>query len=377
MTCGLLMRRSGVLLLVLLAGCGRETECELDTDCELDPGGVCTVARTGNQWCAYPDDACPTGLRYAEDEAGDGLGGTCTDEPWITQVMPERRLETAAGALGTRLVIAGGFSAGMTEGLPITTKVLTYDTLLDEWGELPDAPVAWTHANLAAVGGAVYLLGGLDGTGFVAIGDSYVLEAGATAWTPLPPMPPGEARGAAAVVVSGGHIFLLGGSSTSGVLASSLDFDLVSRTWSVMPVELPTARSHAAAIRRFDGTFFLAGGLGDLTSARPLGDVYALPQDGTAWELREPMPTPRGGCAYGPAFGLLLCAGGEANLEALDVVEIYDTNRNVWITAEPMPEPRAGARGTVVGSRLYVPGGSATLAFEPTASLFVFSATAR
>jgi N-acetylneuraminic acid mutarotase len=298
-------------------------------------------------------------------------------EPWTEVTMPERRLETAAGALGTRLVIAGGFSASMTEGLPITTQVLTYDTLLDEWGALPDAPVAWTHANIAAVGGVVFLLGGLDGTGFVAIGDSYVLEAEATEWTPLPPMPPGEARGASAVVVSGGHIFLFGGASTSGVLANSLDFDIATRSWSVMPVDLPTARSHAAATRRFDGTFFLAGGLGDLTSARPLGDVYALPQDGTVWELREPMPTPRGGCAYGTAFGQLFCAGGEAGLEALDVVEIYDTNRNVWTTATPMPEPRAGARGTVVGSRLYVPGGSSTLDFEPTDSLFVFTTTAR
>ena len=110
-------------------------------------------------------------------------------EPWTATQMPARRLETAAGALGTRLVIAGGFSASMTEGLPITMDVLTFDTLLGEWGSLPAAPVAWTHANVAAVGGAVYLLGGLDGRSFIAQPEAFVLEADALEWTPLDPLP--------------------------------------------------------------------------------------------------------------------------------------------------------------------------------------------
>jgi N-acetylneuraminic acid mutarotase len=284
---------------------------------------------------------------------------------------PVRRLETATGALGTRLVIVGGFSASMIEGLPITTDVLAYDTQFRRWSSLPPAPVAWTHANVAAVGGAVYLLGGLDGRSFVAQPEAFVLEAGASEWTPLPPLP--EARGAAAVVLSPGHIFLLGGASTTEVLATSLDFDIGTRTWSRMPVDLPTARSHAAGMRRYDGAFVIAGGLGDLTSGRPLGDVFTLPPNSDIWLLAEPMPTARGGCAYGVVFGSLLCAGGEAGLEALDDVEIYNPVLNAWTIAAPMPEPRAGARGTVVSNRLYIPGGSPTLDFEPTDSLFVFA----
>ncbi len=315
-------------------------------------------------------------------------------EPWVAKTMPARRLEAASGALGTRLVIAGGFAASETEGLPITTDILTFDPLLeqvgkDPWGTLPPAPVAWTHANLAAVGGSVYLLGGLDGRSFVAEPEAFVLEPVSTSsdelvWKPLPPLP--EPRGAAAIVVSQGHIYLLGGATTDGVTASVLDFELESSTWidpSPIP-PLPTARSHAAAMRTYDGTFIIAGGLGDLTTSRPLGDVYALrfpPVDGEApmWTLREPMPTARGGCAYGVAFGHLICAGGEAGLEALDVVEIYDPIPNDvapggrWFTHDPIPEPRAGARGAVVANQLYIPGGSATLAFEPTDSLFVFS----
>jgi len=314
-------------------------------------------------------------------------------DSWTTVQMddgtgvPPRRLEMAAGALGTRLVIAGGFSTGMTEGNLITMDVLTYDTASGEWGALPPAPVAWTHANVAAVGGVVYLLGGLEGASFQPNGAAYALDTrGASpTWQQLASMPAGEERGAAAVVVSAGHIYLLGGASRFDALATSLDFDIDppagTSPWSRF-VDLPTPRSHAAAIRRAgDGTIIVAGGLEDLTTTRPLADVYALPLDDVVlppetpvWQLRSTMPTARGGCAYGNLFGRLVCAGGEAGLDALDVVEIYDPNLDTWTTGEAMPEPRAGARGTVVGDRLYVPGGSATVTrFEPTDSLFVYA----
>ena len=123
-------------------------------------------------------------------------------------------------------------------------------------------------------------------------------------------MPAGQERGAAAVVVSPPHVFLLGGATSGGALASVLDFNVSTSTWSQLP-DLPTARSHAAAMRLDDGTLIVAGGLADGTGI-PLGDVYALPLGAAAWELREPMPTRRGGCAYGRVQRSLVCAGGEA-----------------------------------------------------------------
>lgn len=32
---------------------------------------------TGNRWCAYPDQGCPSGSRYSDQDVGDGLGGEC------------------------------------------------------------------------------------------------------------------------------------------------------------------------------------------------------------------------------------------------------------------------------------------------------------
>jgi Kelch motif protein len=102
--------------------------------------------------------------------------------------------------------------------------------------------------------------------------------------------------------------------------------------------------------------------------------VVALPPQATEWERRRTMPTARGGCAYGVAVGQLLCAGGESGRTALGTVEGYDPIGDVWYDYPDMPVDRAGTQGTVIGERLYVPGGAQVLAFEPTDTLYVFSA---
>lgn len=77
------MRRAILVLCTAVAvpsfGCpsSNPVECRDNTSCDLAPGGVCTVAPAGSQWCAYPDPACPGGLRYSDFHTGDGLGGTC------------------------------------------------------------------------------------------------------------------------------------------------------------------------------------------------------------------------------------------------------------------------------------------------------------
>jgi hypothetical protein len=287
--------------------------------------------------------------------------------------MPGRRLEPAVAALGTRLAVAGGFSTSAREGLEITREVIALDTFDGAWEALPALPVAWTHAALAASGGTLYLLGGLEGATFVPRGEAYALDPGAAAWRELPPLPAGEERGAAAVVVSPPHVYLIGGGAAgTGALASVLDYNLAASTWTRLP-DLPSPRSHAAAMRRGDGTLIVAGGLAHETGA-PLDEVYALPLGAEAWEPRAPMPTRRGGCAYGEALGWLICAGGEAGSSALRVVEAYDPSADAWVTMLPeAPVARAGAPGAVIGQQLYVPGGAGALVFEPASTVLVFS----
>jgi len=285
--------------------------------------------------------------------------------------MPGRRLEPAVAALGSRLVVAGGFSTG-APAVEITREVIALDTFSGAWQVLPDLPVAWTHAALAAAGGALYLLGGLEGPMFIPRGEAYALDPGATAWRELAPLPPGEERGAAAVVVSPPHVYLIGGSTAGlGALASVLEYNLTAAAWTRLP-DLPAPRSHAAAMRLGDGTLIVAGGLASETGA-PLDEVYALPLGADAWQPRAPMPTRRGGCAYGAALGWLVCIGGESSAAALRAAEAYNPSTDTWTALPDAPAARAGTQGAVIGQQLYVPGGADALVYEPKSTVLVFS----
>ena len=292
--------------------------------------------------------------------------------------LPGPRLEPGVAALGGSLVIAGGFESGTT--FVATKSVAALEVLADpsaqQWVAMPDTPMpaAWTHINLAGIAGSLYLAGGLEGFApYVAHSETYVLAPGASTWTQLASMPDAEARGAAGVVVSAPHIYLLGGASTTSALATCLDYNLTTNTWTMLP-PLPSARSHPAAMRMADGTLIVAGGVATLDASQPLSEVWALPPTATAWVRRAPAHTARGGCAYGTVFGKLVCAGGEAGSAALTTVEVYDPVLDRWIDEPDAPVAIAGTQGAVIGQRLFVPGGSPSLAFpEATSSLYVFS----
>ncbi len=290
--------------------------------------------------------------------------------------MPGPRLESGVTAIGQRLVVLGGFDQGQAQGLRITTDVIEYDTFgVDgrRWTSLASAPVAWTHANLAAASATLYLLGGAEGTDFIPRGEAYALDTdqAGTRWRSLAPMPYAP-RSAAGIVVAAPVIYLVGGATQTDATASVIAYNFSSDTWSELP-DLPAKRSHPAAMRRPDGTLIVAGGLETLDSSSAKSEVWALPPGGTAWEARAAMPEARGGCAYGVVFEQLICAGGEAGTSAQYGNLRYDPVADEWSTLEDMPEPRAGTQGAVIGGRLFVPGGARTLTFSPTNSLYAFA----
>jgi TolB protein len=53
-------------------------ECRDATSCGLRPGGQCLVnAATDNQFCAYPANDCPSGLRWSELDVESSISGEC------------------------------------------------------------------------------------------------------------------------------------------------------------------------------------------------------------------------------------------------------------------------------------------------------------
>jgi len=193
--------------------------------------------------------------------------------------MPRKALEPGVAALGQQVVVAGGFDTSLRDGLDITARVDAFDTTDGTWGALPDAPVRWTHLNLASVGGTLYLLGGLDGVQYAARSEAFALDPLGHGWQPIMAMDPADARGAAGVVTAPGRIYLLGGASSTAALATCLEYDIAADRWTHLP-ELPAPRSHPAAMRMTDGTLIVAGGLASGDASEPRGEVWGPPAPG-------------------------------------------------------------------------------------------------
>lgn len=65
------------------AGCtkARAVPCTDDVMCDFLPDGTCREnPATGTGWCAAPDTACPSGLRWDSDYVGDNVAGECVPE---------------------------------------------------------------------------------------------------------------------------------------------------------------------------------------------------------------------------------------------------------------------------------------------------------
>lgn len=294
--------------------------------------------------------------------------------------MPRRALDPGVTALGLDLIVAGGFDTSAAEGADITARVDELDTTSGVWSTLPDLPVRWTAINLSTVGDALYVTGGLEGPARIARGEGFTLGPGDRAWRAIPAMPAGAERGASGVVSVPGRIYLLGGASSTAAVASCLEYDTATQTWSALP-DLPAPRAHPAVMRRADGTLIVAGGFESLDASQSRSEVWALPPPGAvprAWVPRAPLllpgdAGPRGDCAYGVVLGQLVCAGGASGLAALRTALSYDPYNDAWTAGEAMPVPRTGTPGAVIGGQLYVPCGAATTAIDPTDTLYVYA----
>ena len=154
-------------------------------------------------------------------------------------------------------------------------------------------------------------------------------------------------------MVAGGRIYVIGGTPTGNALDA---YDPATDTWTRL-APMPTARNH------------LAGGLGAsrlfVVGGRPpttLATHGAYDLGTGAWTALAPMPTGRSGHAAAVVRGCLYAFGGEGNTARPDGVfpqnEVYDPRTNAWESLAPMPTPRHGIAATVIGDRIYLPGGA-------------------
>jgi hypothetical protein len=196
----------------------------------------------------------------------------------------------------------------------------------------------------AATGqGRIYVAGGVDDLRRP-VADAHAYDAGADAWTSLPPLPVAAAAPALAVVeellvaVAGRHVWVLdtndGGRWTEGARPRS-------------------GRTRPAVVALANVVHVIGGREGRQPSNRH--EVYNPWQD--EWFAAAPLPTARSSAAAAVLGGQALVAGGAGWDGLTHRTEAYNRSTDLWTSLAPLPVARRGAGAAVVGRSLHVAGG--------------------
>ncbi len=273
--------------------------------------------------------------------------------------MPTPRSEIAAAPWDGRISVLAGTASG--RGLAHEE----YDPVTDRWTNRAPVPVVRDaagrhHPGAAAIGGAIYLVGGYDFGGRILDSLSVYLPT-ANAWEIGPPLP--TPRGALAVATVGGLLYAVGGVGPQGNTGALEVFDPRAGRWGMLR-PMPTPRDHFALVAAGGRLYAVGGRVGSMANNLAVCEEYDPTRD--VWTTRRPMPTARSGIAGAALRDRVYIFGGENPSKTFDENEEYDPAADTWTARARMPAPRHGLAAVTVGEAIYVlaggptPGGSET-----------------
>lgn len=263
---------------------------------------------------------------------------------------PVEATEVSAAALDGKIYAVCGLTAqGSINSLYI------YDPRTDTWAAGASLPIdgGADHCNVAAARGRLYVLGAIRvGTSFID-GNTYEYDPTLDRWQTVARM--AVPRGASGVAAIGGSIYVAGGLAAIGSVADFEAFDTGARQWTTLPA-MPTARDHLTAQAANNLFYAISGRVGDVLRVNEEYD----PVTGR-WTARAPIPTPRGGLGSGALNKRIQVFGGEGPSGTPQGTypqnEEYDPATDTWRTLTPMPVPRHGLYGATLDGRIFTPSG--------------------
>lgn len=283
-----------------------------------------------------------------------GACATRADEASAWSVLPpvpEERTEVTAAQIDGDVYVIGGYApdpAGTALG---SRRVDVFDRDAGTWSRSPDLPIGLHHSAAVALGSRLIVVGGYTTGGFVPTPTTWVLDTAAAqpAWAPFVPLP--EPRGAHVAVTDGERIWVAGGVGPTGLLGAAYVLEDGAPMWTPV-APMPGPREHLAGAY-LDGVVYIAGGrLGSLESNTARADAFDV-ATGT-WSRLPDLPTARGGIAGAASDGRVFVFGGEANSGTFDEAEAYDPVTGAWEELDPMPTARHGLGAAVIGDAIHV-----------------------
>jgi N-acetylneuraminic acid mutarotase/glucose/arabinose dehydrogenase/endonuclease/exonuclease/phosphatase family metal-dependent hydrolase len=290
---------------------------------------------------------------------------------WSAEIsLPVAIQEVSVTALNNQVYVVGG----STNQARVNT-VYAFDPASPGW--TTRAPYPGTprdHIGIAAIGGMLYLVGGVAEWPAPSVATVQRYDHGTNTWTAVASLP--VARGAMAVAALNGKIYAAGGLDNGVSVSDFTVYDPVANAWQTLP-SMPTPRDHAVGVA-LNGKFYVTGGrTGDTCS--PLHTVEVFDPAANSWATAPPMQNARGGHGAAAVNGKLYVFGGEGapvSCAAIASTEQYDPTTNAWTAEAGMPTARHGMGAAVIGNTIYVPGGGLEPGDAPTSVVEKFDTAA-
>ena len=164
-----------------------------------------------------------------------------------------------------------------------TNRLFRYDPRTNSWTELASLPVQGgaDHCNVAAAGGKLYVLGAIRVGSCFIDGDTWEYDPAWDHWEIVGRM--STPRGASGVAAIGGNIYVAGGLATAGSVSDLEVFDTERGQLTRLP-SMPTARDHLTA-QAINGRIYAIAGRSD----RDLNANEEYDPATMAWRYRAPI----------------------------------------------------------------------------------------
>lgn len=164
----------------------------------------------------------------------------------------------------------------------------------------------------------------------------------------------------AAMVVDGNHLYLMGGEQADGTAtAGAQAYDLQTNVW--LPIaSMPAPRANLAATVS-GGKIYVAGGSSTVEGKSTPTDSFIVYDPGAdKWSSLAPLPAPLAGSALVASSDMLYLIGGWDGKEMRDEVwriPIAEAGQPKWQVAGHLAKARAFLGAAPVGSEIYIVGG--------------------
>ena len=296
----------------------------------------------------------------AQGEAGKWVGRAA---------LPIARGETGAARMDDRIFVAAGFNGSLSP----SKEMFIYTPATNGWEASIPLPKGLHHLGMAASGGKLYVMGGVEigpggahpnGAEWTGSTTALAFDPAKGQWTALKPLP--HATAASGVAAFGGKIFVIGGIDADGYALDLVQvYDPAADAWSARS-PMPTKREHVGIAVLDSLIYVVSGRVGDQSFRK--FEAYAPASD--KWYALPDMPTARSDIGFASAKGRLFAMGGEKP-GIFDVNEEYDPAARVWKTAAKMTGARKAFSAVGYGDSLFVFGGFSADGLTATVESFL------